>query len=86
MGHYIKIVIAFVILSHIAFSLKIKEDKVLPAPHLIILGQTGVGKSTLADVLLGCDLEASQDCLFEICHDGDSCTKETTYGVGKYMA
>ena len=81
----IRILILFSILSSdIGFSSDVgKDDNILPAPHLIILGQTGVGKSTLANVLLGCDLETSQDCLFEICHGGDSCTKETAYGVGQ---
>ena len=79
-----RILVLFTILpSYIGFCLDVRDDDSLPSPHLIILGQTGVGKSTLANVLLGCDLEASQDCLFEICHGGDSCTKETAYGVGQ---
>ena len=78
-----RILILFTILSSdIGFHFGLGDDAILPAPHLIILGQTGVGKSTLANVLLGCDLETNQDCLFEICHGSDSCTKETAYGVG----
>ena len=71
-------------LSLATLSFTVANDEALPAPHLVILGQTGVGKSTLANVLLGCDLD-SEDCLFEICSNTDSCTKETTYGVGKLM-
>ena len=76
------LLLALALLSPAAFPLTTADDVVLPVPHLVILGQTGVGKSTLANVLLGCDPD-SNDCLFEICHGSDSCTKETSYGVGK---
>ena len=38
--------------SKVQIALTIRDDVVLPAPHLVILGQTGIGKSTLANVLL----------------------------------
>ena len=79
-----QLLLALLFLSLATFSITVANDETLPAPHLVILGQTGVGKSTLANVLLGCDLD-SKDCLFEICSNTDSCTKETTYGVGKLM-
>ena len=60
------------------------EDNTLPFPHLVILGGTGVGKSTLADVLLGEDPNC-KNCTFPICGGGDSCTKDTKFAAGKTL-
>ena len=48
------------------------------------MGPTGAGKSTLANVLLG-ESPNCQNCTFSVCHGLDSCTKETTYGVGNWI-
>ena len=56
-----------------------KED--LPRPRLVIIGASGVGKSTIANFLLGC----AENCLtekFKTCYGGASCTMESSYGIG----
>ena len=55
-----------------------------PSPHLVIVGPTGAGKSSLANALLGCDPRES-GCMFEVCGGMDSCTKNTTIGTGQWL-
>ena len=65
-------------------SRKLSEGEILPEPRIVVLGATGVGKSSLANVLLGCQPD-SDDCLFEVCSGSNSCTKETSYGIGNFL-
>ena len=58
-------------------------DPVYPYPRIVIVGGTSSGKSSLTNALLGCDPQ-SAECLFAVCGDLDSCTKETTIGLGAW--
>ena len=53
-------------------------------PRLLILGPTGVGKSSLGNVLAGCEPN-DENCFFPVCPGGHSCTKETKIAQGFYL-
>merc|ERR1719495_1920265 len=56
----------------------------LPKPRLVILGQTGTGKSTLSNILLGQAFDCKY-CTFPVCNGTNSCTKDTKYATGKWL-
>jgi len=55
-----------------------------PQRVLTILGGTGVGKSSIANVLMG-ENEDCDACIFRACPGTDSCTKEAQYTCGPWL-
>jgi len=75
-------ILPFLLFLHSTFSAIFATE--LPEPRIVVIGQTGSGKSTLSNVLIGEDVNC-QNCSFAVCDGHDSCTKETTYAVGPWL-
>ena len=53
-------------------------------PKIVIVGANGVGKSSLANALLGCGPK-EDGCLFNVCDGKESWTTDTTMGIGPWL-
>jgi len=76
--HYAIVVLAALISDQLTSAQFYHENITLPKPHMIIVGPTGAGKSSLANSLIGED-PTCEDCIFPVGPDFDSCTKHTNY-------
>jgi len=57
-----------------------------PYPRIVIMGQSGVGKSSIGNVLAGCEpSNEEEECFFPVCSGTDSCTTETSIASAEYL-
>jgi len=57
-----------------------------PYPRIVIMGQSGVGKSSLSNVLAGCEpSNEEEECFFPVCSGTDSCTNETSIASAPFL-
>jgi len=74
----------FFILYFVAYQPFVSASTSFAYPRFLILGQTGVGKSSLGNVLAGCKPN-DENCFFPVCSGMDSCTKETKIAEASYL-
>ena len=71
-------VVTFVILG---ISLTVGEENARSKPRILVVGPTRVGKSVLANAVLG-NAPAKNGTPFKVCHGFEACTKQVTVMEG----